>query len=70
MARAHVSQESRADETTELLVIYNIELVSYFLPIPIIIRRRSLLLPLAKPYSSKIITNHPSTVSTPLARTD
>ena len=68
MARAHVSQESRADEMTELLVIYNIELVSYFLPIPIIIRRRSLL-PLAKPYSSEIITNHPSTVSTPLART-
>ena len=57
--RAHVSQESRADEMVELLVIYNIELVSYFLPIPIIIRRRSLLLPLAKPYSSEIITNHP-----------
>ena len=54
----------------ELLVIYNIELVSYFLPIPIIIRRRSLLLPLAKPYTSEIITNHPSAVSTPLARTD
>jgi hypothetical protein len=68
--RAHVSQESWADKTTELLVIYNIELVSYFLPIPIIIRRRSLLLPLAKPYSSEIITHHPSTISTPLARTD
>ena len=37
----------------ELLVIYNIELVSYFLPIPIVIRRRNLLLPLAEPYSSK-----------------
>jgi hypothetical protein len=58
---AHVSQESRADETAELLVIYNIELVSYFLPIPITIRRRSLLLPLPKPYISEIITNHPST---------
>ena len=69
MARAHVSQESRADETAELLVIYNIELVSYFLPIPIIICRRSLLLPLAEPYSSEIITNPPSTASTPLART-
>ena len=46
------------------MVIYNIELVSYFLPIPITIRRRSLLRPLAKPYTSKIITNHPSTVST------
>ena len=68
--RAHVSQESRADKTVELLVIYNIELVSYFLPIPITIRRRSLLRPLAKPYTSKIITNDPSTVSTPLARID
>ena len=52
------------------LVIYNIELASYFLPIPITIRRRSLLLPLAKPYTSEIITNDPSTISTPLARTD
>ena len=70
MARAHVSQESRVDEMTELLVIYNIELVSYFLPIPIIIRHRSLLLPLVEPYTSEIITNPPSTASTPLARTD
>ena len=70
MACAHVSQESRADEMIELLVIYNIELVSYFLPIPITIRRRSLLLPLANPNTSEIITNHPSTASTPLARTD
>ena len=54
----------------ELLVIYNIELVGYFLPIPIIIHRHSLLLPIAEPYSSEIITNHPSTASTPLARTD
>ena len=54
----------------ELLVIYNIELVSYFLPIPIIIRHRSLLLPLAEPYTSEIITNPPSTASTPLARAD
>ena len=45
----------------ELLVIYNIELVSYFLPIPITIR---LLLPLANPKSSEIIVNHPSTTST------
>ena len=51
----------------ELLVIYNIELVSYFLPTPIIIRRRSLL-PLAKPYSSKIIAHHPSTVTTPFSK--
>ena len=36
----------------ELLVIYNIELVSYFLPIPIVIRHRNLL-PLAEPYSSE-----------------
>ena len=42
-ARAHVSQESQTDETTELLVIYNIELV------PIIIHHRSLLLPSAEP---------------------
>ena len=41
------------DETTELLAIYNIELVSYFLPIPIVIRRRNLLLPLAEPYTSE-----------------
>ena len=66
---AHVSQESRADETMELLVIYKIELVSYFLPIPIIIRR-SLLLPPAEPYTSEIITNPPSTASTPLTRVD
>ena len=63
MACAHVSQESRAVETAELLVIYNIELVSYFLLIPITIRRRSLLLPLANPNTSEIITNHPSTAS-------
>ena len=43
------------------LVIYNIELASYFLPIPIIIRRRSLLLPLANPNTSEIIASHPST---------
>ena len=60
----HVSQESRADKMVELLVIYNIELVSYFLPIPITIHCRSLLLPLANPNTSKIITNHPSTAST------
>ena len=54
----------------EILVIYNIGLVSYFLPTPIISRHRSLLLPLAKPYSSEIIAHHPSTVSTPLARMD
>jgi len=47
----------------ELLVIYNIELVSYFLPIPITIRRRNLL-PLANPNTSEIITNHSSTIST------
>ena len=70
MVRAHISRESRADETTELLVIYNIELVSSFLPIPITIRRRSLLLPLAEPYTSEIITNPPSNASTPLARMD
>ena len=68
--RVHVSQESRANEMMELLVIYNIELVSYFLPIPIVIRRHNLLLPLAEPYTSEIITNPPSTASTPLARTD
>ena len=61
----HVSQESQADEMAELLVIYNIELVSYFLPIPIVIRRCNLLLPLAEPYSSE---NHHQ--STPLARVD
>ena len=48
----------------ELLVIYNIELVSYFLPIPITIHRHSLLLPLANPNTSEIITNQPSTIST------
>ena len=52
----------------ELLVIYNIELVSYFLPIPITIRRRSLLLPLANPKSSEIIANHPSTASTSISK--
>ena len=52
----------------ELLVIYNIELVSYFLPIPVTIRRRSLLLPLANPKSSEIITNHPSTASTSISK--
>ena len=60
----HDSQESRANEMAELLVKYNIELVSYFLLNPITIRCRSLLLPLANPNTSKIITNHPSTVST------
>jgi hypothetical protein len=52
----------------ELLVIYNIELVSYLLPIPITIRRCSLLLPLAKPNTSEIITNHPSTISTSISK--
>ena len=52
----------------ELLVIYNIELVSYFLLIPITIRRRSLLLPLANPKSSEIIANHPSTASTSISK--
>ena len=50
------------------MVIYNIELVSYFLPIPITIRRRSLLLPLANPNTSEIITNHSSTVSTLISK--
>ena len=63
MARAHMSQESWADEIAELLVKYSIELVSYFLLNPITIRCRSLLLPLANPNTSKIITNHSSTVS-------
>ena len=48
----------------ELLVKYSIELVSYFLLNPITIRCRSLLLPLANPNTSEIITNHPSTIST------
>jgi len=47
----------------ELLVKYSIELVSYFLLNPITIRRRSLLLPLANPNTSKITTNQSSTVS-------
>ena len=38
-------------------------MVSYFLPNPITIRRYSLLLPLANLNTSKIITNHSSTVS-------
>ena len=63
MACAHVTQESWADETAELLVKYSIELVSYFLPNPITIRRRSLLLPLANPNTSEIITNQSSTIS-------
>ena len=52
----------------ELLVIYNIELVNYFLPIPITIRRRSLLLPLANPNTSEIIANHPSTASISISK--
>ena len=47
----------------KLLAIYNIELVSYFLPNPITNRYRNLLLPLANPKTSKIITNHSSTIS-------
>ena len=61
--RAHISQESRADKIAELLVKYSIGLVSYFLPNPITIHRRSLL-PLANPNTSGIITNHSSTIST------
>ena len=68
MAHAHISQESQVDGTAELLVIYNIELVSYFLPNPITIHRRSLLLPLANPNTSEIITNHPSTTSTSISK--
>ena len=64
----HVSQESRADEMAELLVKYSIELVSYFLLNPITIHRRSLLLPLANPNTSEIITNHPSTTSTSISK--
>ena len=52
----------------ELLVIYNIELGSYFLPIPITIRRHSLLLHLANPNTSEIIANHPSTTSTAISK--
>ena len=52
------------------MVIYNIELVSYFLPIPITIRRRSLLLPLANPNTSEIITNHPPSYPLSSARAD
>ena len=60
MARAHVSQESQVDETTEILVKYSIELVSYFLLNPITIRSRNLLLPLDNPSSSEITTNQSS----------
>ena len=63
MARAHVSQESQVDETTEILVKYSIELVSYFLLNPITIRSRNLLLPLANPSTSEITTNQSSTIS-------
>ena len=66
----HVSQESRADEMAELLVKYSIELVSYFLLNPITIRRRSLLLPLANPNTSKITTNQSSTVSSFISKAE
>ena len=56
MVRAHVSQESQVDKMVKLLVKYSIELVSYFLPNPITIRHRSLLLPLANPNTSEITT--------------
>ena len=51
----------------EPLVIYNIKLVSYFLPIPITIRRHSLLL-LAYPNTSEIIANHSSTISSSITK--
>ena len=59
----HNSQESRADETAELLVKYNIELVSYFLLNPIAIHSHSHLLPLANPNTAEITTNQSSVIS-------